>query len=158
MLEFEHIVQVNDLNNDTIAVLSRAQLWRGLVLRAQQPDKFNQSLSCSYKSLSENEFLRTISAGESSFYERVVLTPQVKIHTGTTGDSQQKSSESTAEIEEPEPNSLFIRFIYKRELGDSNSEIDIGEHLKSVYVQIDRDAIAMIRVMAENNLFDQAIN
>ena len=158
MLEFEHIVQVNDLNNDTIAVLSRAQLWRGLVLRAQQPDKFNQSLSCSYKSLSENEFLRTISAGESSFYERVVLTPQVKIHTGTTGDSQQKSSESTAEIEEPEPNSLFIRFIYKRELGDSNSEIDIGEHLKSAYVQIDRDAIAMIRVMAENNLFDQAIN
>jgi hypothetical protein len=158
LLEFEHIVQVNDLNNDTIAVLSRAQLWRGLVLRAQQPDKFNQSLSCSYKSLSENEFLRTISAGESSFYERVVLTPQVKIHTGTTGDSQQKSSESTAEIEEPEPNSLFIRFIYKRELGDSNSEIDIGEHLKSAYVQIDRDAIAMIRVMAENNLFDQAIN
>ena len=158
MLEFEHIVQVNDLNNDTIAVLSRAQLWRGLVLRAQQPDKFNQSLSCSYKSLSENEFLRTISAGESSFYERVVLTPQVKIHTGTTGDSQQKSSESTAEIEEPEPNSLFIRFTYKRELGDSNSEIDIGEHLKSVYVQIDRDAIAIIRVMAENNLFDQVIN
>jgi len=158
LLEFEHIIQVNDLSNDAIAVLSRAQLWRGLVLRAQQPDKFNQSLSCSYKSLSENEFLRTISAGESSFYERVVLTPQVKIHTGTTGDSQQKSSESTAEIEEPEPNSLFIRFIYKRELGDSNSEIDIGEHLKSAYVQIDRDAIAMIRVMAENNLFDQAIN
>lgn len=86
-----------------------------------------------------------------------MLTPQVKIHTGT-GDSEQISSESTAEIEEPEPNSLFIRFTYKRELGDSNSEIDIGEHLKSAYVQIDRDAIAMIRVMAENNLFDQAIN
>ena len=157
MLEFEHIIQVNDLSNDAIAVRSRAQLLRGLVLRAQQPDKFNQSLSCSYKPLSENEFLRTTSAGESSFYERVVLTPQVKIHTGT-GDSEQISSESTAEIEEPEPNSLFIRFTYKRELGDSNSEIDIGEHLKSAYVQIDRDAIAMIRVMAENNLFDQAIN
>ena len=153
MLEFEHIIQVNDLSNDAIAVRSRAQLWRGLILRAQQPDKFNQSLSYSYKPLSENEFLRTTSAGESSFYERVVLTPQVKIHTGT-GDSEQISSESTAEIEEPEPNSLFIRFTYKRELGDSNSEIDIGEHLKSAYVQIDRDAIAMIRVMAENNLFD----
>jgi hypothetical protein len=157
LLEFEHIIQVNDLSNDAIAVRSRAQLWRGLILRAQQPDKFNQSLSYSYKPLSENEFLRTTSAGESSFYERVVLTPQVKIHTGT-GDSEQISSESTAEIEEPEPNSLFIRFTYKRELGDSNSEIDIGEHLKSVYVQIDRDAIAMIRVMAENNLFDQVIN
>ena len=153
MLEFEHIIQVNDLSNDAIAVRSRAQLWRGLILRAQQPDKFNQSLSYSYKPLSENEFLRTTSAGESSFYERVVLTPQVKIHRGT-GDSEQISSESTAEIEEPESNSLFIRFTYKRELDDSNSEIDIGEHLKSAYVQIDRDAIAMIRVMAENNLFD----
>ena len=65
MLEFEHIIQVNDLSNDAIAVRSRAQLWRGLILRAQQPDKFNQSLSYSYKPLSENEFLRTTSAGES---------------------------------------------------------------------------------------------
>ncbi|MDE0733030.1 MAG: AtaL-like protein [Pseudohongiella sp.] len=158
MLEFEHIIQVNDLGNEAITVLTREQLWRGLALRAQEPDKFNQGLSCSYKSLSENEFLRTISTGESSFYERVVLTPEVKIHTETTGDSQQISAESTAEIEEPELNSLFVRFTYKRELGDNNSEINIGEHLKSAYVQIDQDAIAMIRVLAESNLFDQAIN
>ena len=87
-----------------------------------------------------------------------MLTPEVKIHTETTGDSQQISAESTAEIEEPELNSLFVRFTYKRELGDNNSEINIGEHLKSAYVQIDQDAIAMIRVLAESNLFDQAIN
>jgi len=34
----------------------------------------------------------------------------------------------------------------------------VGEHLKAAYVQIDRDAIAMIRMLAESDLFDQTIN
>jgi len=34
----------------------------------------------------------------------------------------------------------------------------VAEHLKSAYVQVDRDAIAMIRMLAEAELFDQLIN
>ena len=41
---------------------------------------------------------------------------------------------------------------------DSDSQVDVGEHLKSAYVQVDRDAIAMIRMLAESRMFDQAIN
>ena len=158
MLEFEHIVQVNDLNNTDITALTRSQLWQGLALRARKPDKFNNALRCTSEEVAANEFFRTIEAGNSSFRERVLLYPEQKIHTSTVAGLQQIRAESSTCIEEPEPGYLFVRFAYKRELDVSDDGIDIGEHLKSAYVQIDRDAIAMIRMLAASELFDQSIN
>jgi len=158
LLEFEHLVQVNDLNNVSLTPISREHLWQGLVLRARDPQKFNRSLECTAKPLGENEFLRTIKVGNSQFCEHVVLYPEQKIHTSTTASIDQITAESTTCIEEPESGFLFVRFSYKRELEDSSHEVDVGEHLKSAYVQLDRDAIAMIRMLAESKLFDQAVN
>lgn len=158
MLEFEHIVQVNDPANTALPVLSRSQLWQGLVLRAKHPEKFNHGLQCESKNINETEFIRTIKTGEASFCERVLLYPEQKICSRTLEDQKQINAESTTKIEEPEEAYLFVRFSYKRDLDGDDSQVDIGEHLKSAYVQIDRDAIAMIRVLAESKLFDQAIN
>lgn len=158
MLEFEHLVQVNDLTNSNINALSRSQLWRGLVMRAQNPEKFIRSLDCKTKLLGENEFLRTINAGGSTFCERVELFPEERIHTSTLSDRDQIKAESTTSIEEPESGYLFVRFKYKRELDENDDQIDVGEHLKAAYVQVDRDAIAMIRMLAESELLDQSIN
>ncbi len=158
MLEFEHLVQVNDLNNSNINALSRSQLWRGLVMRAQHPEKFIRSLDCQTKLLGEHEFLRTINAGGSTFCERVELFPEERIHTSTVSDREQIKAESTTSIEEPEAGYLFVRFKYKRELEDTDDQVDVGEHLKAAYVQVDRDAIAMIRMLAESELLDQSIN
>lgn len=158
MLEFEHIVQVNDLNNTDITALTRSQLWQGLVLRARNPDKFNRALQCKSEQLTSNEFTRTIEVGTDSFRERVMLYPEEKIHTKTVEQLQQIHAESIACIEEPEEGSLFVRFSYRRELDASDNMVDVGEHLKAAYVQVDRDAIAMIRMLAESELFDQSIN
>ena len=37
---FEHVIQVNDLNNPMATTLSRQVLWRGLVRRAERPQDF----------------------------------------------------------------------------------------------------------------------
>ncbi|MCH7816102.1 MAG: DUF1857 family protein [Proteobacteria bacterium] len=158
MLEFEHIVRVNDLADASRTPLTRNQLWQGLVLRARNPDKFNTGLQCKFEERGKNEFLRTIEAGDTSFCERVILYPQEKICTKTIADRQQISAASTALIEEHETGDLFVRFTYKRELDTSDDQVDVGEHLKAAYVQMDRDAIAMIRVLAESELFNQPIN
>ena len=102
------------------------------------PDKFNHGLRCSTEDVGINEFFRTIEAGNSSFRERVLLYPEQKIHTSTVGDLQQIRAESTTCIEEPEPDSLFVRFSYKRELDVRDDAVDVGEHLKAAYVQLDR--------------------
>ena len=158
MLEFEHLVQVNDPNNANLTPISREELWQGLVLRARNPQKFNRSLECTTKTLGHNEFLRTIKVGNSRFCEHVVLYPVQKIRTSTIAEIDQIIAQSMTCIEEPESGFLFVRFSYERELEESNQEVDIGEHLKSAYVQADRDAIAMIRMLAESKLFEQTSN
>lgn len=158
MLEFEHIVQVNDLSNSSIVAITRSQLWQGLVLRARNPEKFNHGLQCQSEELRNNEFVRIIEAGGNKFCEKVILTPEQKIHTSTLSDLDQLQAESTTRIEEPESGYLFVRFSYRRELPERSEQVDVAEHLKSAYVQVDRDAIAMIRMLAESRLFDEPIN
>ena len=158
LLEFEHIVQINDFGDSSLSVLTRSQLWQGLVLRAHSPDKFVQGLQCTSEQISSNEFMRTVQAGTSSFRESVILYPQEKICTRTITDTTQISAESTTRIEEPEAGSLFVRFSYRRDLDGPDQRVDVSEHLKAAYVQVDRDAIAMIRMLAESRQFAQLIN
>lgn len=158
MLEFEHIVQVNDLSDPGLSVLTRSQLWQGLVMRARNPEKFNPGLTCQSERVEDNVFMRTIKVLDSSFCERVTLTPEAQISTRSVSSKQLLRTESIASIEEPEDGYLFVRFSYKRELEDRDDRVDVGEHLKAAYVQVDRDAIAMIRVLAASRLFDETIN
>ncbi len=157
MLEFEHIVQVNDPTNEEIPVLSRSQLWEGLVLRARRPDKFNNSLKVEIDDLAEDEFERTIDVGELKFHERVMLYPDERIHTQTMDEYEQIDAQSLTQLEEPEQGFLFVRFSYKRELEDEDA-YSVAEHLKSAYLQTDHDAIALIRLLAESGLFGETIN
>jgi len=152
LLEFEHIVQINDPDNDSIKPMSREQLWDGLLLRAKDPVKFNNGLSCRVDESTEDSFIRYIKAGDSEFREQVSLTYQEKIETVTAGDDQSIYAESIASIEEPANGYLFVRFIYRRDLEDSKEGVLIGEHLKSAYVQVDIDAIALIRMLADDKL------
>ena len=157
MLEFEHIIQVNDPANAELTLLDRTQLWEGLMLRARRPDKFNNSLKVTNKEYAEDEFERIIEVGEHTFHERVMLYPDERIHTQTMEEYEQIEAESITQLEEPEEGYLFVRFTYRREIEEDNS-VDIGEHLKAAYLQTDRDAIGLIRSLAESGLFGEAIN
>lgn len=157
MLEFEHIIQVNDPANSDIPLLTRSQLWEGLVLRARRPDKFNDSLNVRTDDYAEDEFERIIDVGENQFHERVMLYHDERIHTQTMEEYDQIDAESVTQLEEPEEGYLFVRFSYRRELEEDDS-VDVGEHLKSAYLQTDRDAIGLIRMLAESGLFGASIN
>jgi len=138
--------------------MSRKQLWDGLLLRAKDPGKFNNALSCRIEEATEDSFVRYIKAGDSEFREQVSLTAQEKIETVTAGDDQSVYAESIASIEEPANGYLFVRFIYRRDLEDSKEGALIGEHLKSAYVQVDIDAIALIRMLADDKLLAMKAN
>jgi|GEM_PF-70675 len=160
LLDFEHLVQVNDLSNSAISVMTRSQLWQGLVLRAHNPGKFNHGLICRSEQIVNNQFHRVIEAGEARFHERVILQPEQSIFTSTIPNAEQIKAENKVEsvvtIEEPGAGYLFVRFRYKRELAVDTEAVDVGEHLKLAYVQLDRDAVTMIRMLAESGMFDEA--
>ncbi len=157
MLKFEHIIQINDPADDEIPVLTRSQLWEGLVLRARRPDKFIDSLKVTTMEYAEDEFERIIDVGEVRFRELVMLYPDESIHTKTLEEFEQIEAESITRLEEPEDGYLFVRFNYRREI-EEDGAVDVGEHLKSAYLQTDRDAIALIRVLAQSGIFGESIN
>ncbi|PDH34853.1 MAG: hypothetical protein CNF02_02175 [OM182 bacterium MED-G28] len=138
--------------------ITRSQLWQGLVLCARSPEKFTHGLQCDSDELINNKFKRIIKAGQTSFCEQVVLYPEQKIFTKTAGNLDQISAQSTASIEEPDTGALFVRFRYKRELDNSDNHVDFGAPIKAAYVQLDRDAVALIRMLAESELSNQSIN
>jgi len=157
LLEFEHIIQVNDLTEEDLPILTRSQLWEGLLLRARRPDTFNSSLRVTNNEYAQDEFERIIEAGEHIFHERVILYPDERIHTQTMEEYDQIDAESVTQLEEPEVGYLFVRFTYRREVEEEGS-VDVEEHLKSAYLQTDRDAIALIRSLAESGVFGQSVD
>ena len=129
MLEFEHIIQVNDPTNGELPMLTRSQLWEGLVLRARRPDRFNSSLQVTTKEYAEDEFERVIDVGDAKFYELVMLYQDEKIHTQTMEEYEQIDAESVTHLEEPEEGYLFVRFSYRREI-DEDGSVDVCRALE----------------------------
>lgn len=157
MLEFQHIVQVNE-HSDGALIITRSQLWQGLILRARNPEKFNVALQCESSDCGSERFIRKITAGNTQFTEQVILQPESKIETYTLPDMNVMVAESSALIEEPEPGALFVRFSYRRELELGTDSINVAEYLKAAYVQLDREAIAIIRMLAQSENDNPLIN
>jgi hypothetical protein len=71
-LKFEHLIEINDLLNPLTATLTRAQLWRGLVRRAEQPEDFVLGLDgCRILERRDNELLRELTFGKVIIRDRV---------------------------------------------------------------------------------------
>lgn len=152
LLEFQHIIQINDPEEPRIPHLSRDQLWEGLVFRAKYPGHFNATLSARLVDVSPAGFIRYLSFGTAELRDEVVLLEGEEIRTSTAGVAQHLFAESVTRIEEPAPGHLFVRFLYRRDSVNEPGGLDVDEYLKAAYVQNDRDAIAQLRQFAANGL------
>lgn len=151
LLEFEHIIQVNDLNQPELTVLGRDVLWHGLVYRASYPGHFNPALNCRLEPDNDCRFIRHIDVGDLQLRDEVTLVPMQEIRTLIDGRTQAMHAESIATIEEPEPGQLFVRFRYRRDSIAVEGGLNADDYLKQAYLQQDREAIVIIRQMAANN-------
>ncbi len=157
-MRFEHLVQINDPLMPLLVHLTRAQLWRGLVLRAEQPMQFVLGLAgCQIHSRSGNEagttLARTLDFGSFAVHDHVVLTPLERSQTRTDAGPTWPRSRLTITIEEPQPEQLFLRFLYEFEGPDEMGEIaaETDELRRQAYRSADLDTVARIRALAESN-------
>ena len=151
LLEFEHIIQVNDLSNPELSVLGRDALWQGLVYRASYPDHFNPALNCRLEPDTDEHFFRYIEVGDLELRDEVTLVPMQEARTLIDGRTQAMHAESVTTIEEPAPDQLFVRFSYRRDSIGMEGGLNADAFLKEAYLQQDRDAIIVIRRMAADN-------
>jgi len=152
LLEFEHIIHINDPREPHLPTMSRAQLWEGLVFRTRYPGHFNPTLSTELENITDTGFIRHLQFGTARLRDVVTLHAEEEIQTRSDGLEGQLFAHSVTRIEEPAPGHLLVRFYYCRDSGNVEGGMDVDSYLKAAYVQNDREAIVMLRRFAEEGL------
>lgn len=153
-MNFEHLIQINDPLNPFVDTLTRAQLWEGLVLRAEQPQLFVIGLdSCTILSRTDSTLERELHYGHATVRDRVTLTPQDSVRYDILATEAHVGGSLTMSIEQPDDLQLFLRFEYRTTLpvADTEDARQTQEIVKSAYREADIDTVRLIRQYAVQN-------
>lgn len=152
-MKFEHLVIVNEPANPLIADLSREELWFGLLCRAEDPRPFLPGLeSCTIIERSDNVLVRDLQFGKVLIRDRVELTPMEAVSFESERTDEHAGGRLTITIEEPEPQALVLRFVYRTTLPEGTLDPDgaYAEFVKAAYHESDIDTVRVIRMLAES--------
>ncbi len=155
-MRFEHLVQINDPLQPLLTAVSRAQMWRGLVRRAEKPTEFVLALdgaTIDARSRDEGslQLARTLDFGTFRVHDRVRLTDETVSITDVEASANYAASRLTIRIEEPAPGDLYLRFLYESEERSEADEADpiVRGLREQAYKSADIDTVWRIRELVE---------
>ena len=149
-MNFQHIIQINDLQNPLIEVLTRDQIWSGLLHRVEDATPFLPGLErCTIVERHADHLLRELDFGAAVIHDRVTLVENHWVRFEIVPSEQHAGGSLTISIEEPEPLALFLRFAYTTTLANNPNSEDRAyiEYVKSAYHQSDVDCVKLIRTL-----------
>jgi len=147
-MRYEHLVQINDLARPDLPVLERAQLWLGLLARAERPALFDPSIDSTRVLRRDGPLLeRELVRGSRATRETVRLDADSSIEIDVGGGTEFEGSVLRILIEEPQPQALFLRFIYQ--LAGPAVPVDESEQhaLRQAYYYSDLETVYRIRTL-----------
>ena len=154
-MRFEHIVQINDLTKPELPILTRFQIWERLVLRARRPDKFLVGVE-DYEIVEQEPayMKRRLQLPGLQVFDEVTFWPEARIEYRIQPTDTVPSASLAMEIEEPEPESLFVRFRYHTaSIENRGDSMPYDQYLHEAYVATDIKTIQIIRQLAETGVF-----
>jgi hypothetical protein len=156
-MKFEHLIEINDPLNPLIDSLTREQLWRGLVMRADSPKLFVPHLDeCTIAERESGSFRRTLRYGELRIVDRVILTPLEQVRYEIEEQGEIAASSLTMSIESPGEGTLYVRFKYDdgHDAATDAANAMYDEFRKSAYQEADIDTIRVLRELAAEGRLD----
>ncbi len=156
-MKFTHLVEINMPDNPLVVSLTREQLWRGLVLRAERPTLFLLGLdACEITARSADGLSRTLRFGRLVVRDHVRFVPLQNVHYHVPQQDPMPMSDLTMTIEEPQPGSLFVRFEYDdhQAAQETAEEAFYNDFRREAYKEADIDTIRMIRQLAQEGELD----
>ena len=156
-MKFEHLIEINDPLNPLIDTISVEQLWRGLVLRAEDPKRFMPHLDeCTISEREAGSFKRSLRYGELVIADRVVLTPLLQVRYEVPAQGEIAESRMTMTIEAPSEGVLWVRFFYDDGNPDAGDEMGkmYEDFKKSAYQEADIDTVKIVRQLAAEGKLD----
>ena len=154
-MKFVHLVEINDPLNPLIEPLTREQLWRGLVLRAEAPKRFIEWLDdCDIQREGVDRLARTLRYGEAAIRDTVTFTLQQQVEYDVPAQGDIPASRLLVTIEAPGPGVLHVRFSYDDFIADAPGSMEAfyNEFRRSAYQEADIDTVRIIRELAGESL------
>jgi Domain of unknown function (DUF1857) len=155
-MRFEHLVQINDPLQPLLTEVTRRQLWRGLVRRAEQPTEFvlglvGATIEERIDEAGAVQLARTLDFGSFKVRDRVRLTGDDLSVTDVEASDAYAASRLTIRIEEPAAGSLFLRFTYESSAAPGSGELDTltQQFREQAYRSADIDTVWRIRDLVE---------
>lgn len=158
-MRYEHLVQINDPLMPLLDTLTRNQVWQGLMVRAEDPAQFVLGLEGatihSHEVRGEvHELTRTLDFGSFRVEDRVRLVRDRGSEVRTEAGPTWPASRLTITIEEPQPELLFLRFVYESDEtagGEESDPVIVGLR-EQAYERADLDTVVRIRALAEQGV------
>ncbi|RJG02721.1 SRPBCC family protein [Noviherbaspirillum sedimenti] len=157
-MNFHHLIEINDPRNPLAEFLTREQLWRGLVLRAEAPTLFMPHLDqCTILERTASGFSRELRYGSLVIRDQVSFSPQHEVLYEVPAQGEIAAARLTMRIEEPQPEAFFVRFDYEEGTPEVSGTMDefYNEFRRSAYHEADLDTIATIRALAQEGRLDR---
>jgi hypothetical protein len=157
---FEHLIQVNDPLNPLIDTITREQLWRGLVMRAESPKLFVPHLDeCTIGERTSGSFTRRQRYGDLVIDDRVLLTPLHEVRVDVPAQGEISASTLSMTIEAPSEGLLLVRFRYNDGHAESLDDVSkmYDEFKKSAYQESDIDTVRVLRQLAAEGKLDASL-
>lgn len=152
-MNFEHLIQINDLHNPLIETLTRAQVWAGLLHRVEDARPFLPGLErCTVIERHADYLLRELDFGAATIRDRVTLAHEHWVRFEIEPGAEHAGGSLHITIEEPEAGVLFLRFAYSTSFANHPHSEDRAyiDYIKSAYQQSDLDCVRLIRDLASN--------
>ena len=147
-MRYEHLLQVTDPADPRLPPMTRAELWRGLLVRVETPQHFALGPDrCEARiGAHPGERRRSIHFGSLRFDDTVQLEPEQRIVFSPEPHEGAPPVSLTITIEEPSPGLLLLRFVYAAE-GDGASAADraLQGYREQAWLELDRDMLRSLR-------------
>ncbi len=149
-MKFEHLIEINDPRNPILPLLTREQLWQGLMFRAEDATHFLPGLdACIIVARGDCLLQRRLDFGQAAIEDTVTWVECEWMCFAVARTEAHAGGTLTITIEEPETDHLFLRFAYDTTLGEAAGDEDAAyaEFVKSAYHESDIETVRVIRTL-----------
>lgn len=145
-LRHEHLIRINDASIPPSEWLTRRQLWEGLLHTVLTPQSLDESIdAATVLERSAGVFRREIRRGGLTLVDAAELVTDESVVIRCDSQGKFGGSTFTMRIEEPEPQMLFVRFVYELfGLEDERTEEEDNAR-RSAYQTLDVERIREAR-------------
>jgi hypothetical protein len=144
----EHIdetVMVNDASRPDQRVLTRHQIWQGLVMKAEDAVPFVPGMTyCQVIERTEDGFIREIEMRGMRVRERVTFFPETRVRFDRIDGPMRGSIDNI--IDEDEHGELRLRFVFSEEQRPQGAA---GEDIRPIYRRALENTLAVVRRLVQ---------